>query len=230
MYLGLLVPAALAVVLAPETLEVREHPRFAPQALAVPPEVRGTFVRASLAGFSAFTISRVFGAVGPLFLGVYLGYHSHLLAGTVVFILFLASALGQIGLGRVSERTSLVGGAVAVVVSSCLLIVALEVESLPVLVICRIAGGIGQGLAVGAGLSALGADTPPQRRGEVSATFFVVLYVALAVPVVSVGLLAQVMSLRSAGVLIAAVAALLGTAGGISLVARGRAAVSGASS
>jgi MFS family permease len=224
-YLLLLVPALLAVVLAPETVEPSEHPRFVPQKLDVPPEVRGTFVRAALGGFSAFAIAGLFGAVGPLFLGKFLGYHSHLLAGAVLFILFLASVVGQFAVRRMSEHAALVWGAGAVVAAACLLIVALEVESLAILVVCGIVCGIGQGLAVGAGLAALGAETPAGRRGEVSATFFVVLYVGLALPIVAVGLLSQATGLRTAGVAIGGMAIALGTAGGVSLIARERSAV-----
>jgi MFS family permease len=224
-YLGLLVPAVLGVVLAPETVSLSEHPRFTPQQLSVPSEVRGTFVRASLGGFSAFAISGLFGAVGPLFLGKFLGYHSHLLAGAVVFVLFLASVVGQFAVQRMSERTALVWGAFVVVASACLLIVALEVESLALLIASGIVCGIGQGLGVGAGLAALGVETPPQRRGEVSATFFAVLYVGLALPIVGVGLLSQATGLRTAGVVIGATAIALGSAGGMSLMSRVRAPV-----
>jgi MFS family permease len=221
-YLALLAPAALVVVLSPETVEPSEHPRFAPQKLDVPPEVRGTFVRSALGAFSAFVISGLFGAVGPLFLAKYLGYHSHLLAGFVVFILFLFSAASPLALARMSARTALLGGAAAVVASGCLLILALETESLAVMFVCGVTCGIGQGLAVGAGLAALGAETPPERRGEVSATFFVVLYVALALPIVTVGLLSEVIELRPAGVVVSGVAIALGLAGWVSLMSRER--------
>jgi MFS family permease len=222
-YLGLLVPAALGVLLAPETVKVSERPSFAPQRLGRAGRGARHVRPRHLGGFSTFMISGLFGAVGPLFLGKYLGYHSHLLAGVVVFILFLASAAGQLILGRMSERTALVGGDLAVVLSACLLIVALEVESLPLLIASGVAGGVGQGLAVGAGLAALGAETPPQRRGEVSATFFVVLYVALAVPIVAVGVLSQGIGLRPAGVVIGALAVALAGAGVLSLMSRERA-------
>src|SRR5437764_984293 len=53
-HLALLLPAIPALLLAPEPVEVKEHPRFAPQRLAVPREVRGTFVLAGLGGFAAF--------------------------------------------------------------------------------------------------------------------------------------------------------------------------------
>lgn len=221
-YLALLAPAALVVVLSPETVEPSEHPRFAPQKLDVPPEVRGTFVRSALGAFSAFVISGLFGAVGPLFLAKYLGYHSHLLAGFVVFVLFLFSAASPLALARMSARTALVAGAAAVVASGCLLILALETESLAVMFVCGVTCGIGQGLAVGAGLAALGAETPPERRGEVSATFFVVLYVALALPIVTVGLLSEVIELRPAGVVVSGVAIALGVAGWVSLMSRER--------
>jgi MFS family permease len=226
-YLALLLLALLAVLLSPETVEPRQHPHFVPQKLAVPPEVRGTFIRAALGGFAAFAVSGLFGAVGPLYLEKYLGYSSHLLAGFIIFTLFLASATTAVALRWLHNRAALVAGAVAVAVSSLLLIVALETESLPVMFVCGIVCGIGQGLAVGAGLAALGADTPAERRGEVSATFFVVLYVGLAVPIVAVGLLSDAIRLRPAGVVIAALAAALGALGAVSLVAREREPVSG---
>lgn len=221
-YLALLAPAVLAVLSSPETVEPRDHPVFMPQKLDVPPEVRGTFVRASLGAFSSFVISGLFGAVGPLFLAKYLGYHSHLLAGFVVFVLFLVSAASPLALARMTPHTGLLCGAAAVVASGCLLILALETESLAVMLVCGVTCGLGQGLAVGAGLAALGAETPSARRGEVSATFFVVLYVALALPIVTVGLLSEVIELRPAGVVVSGVAIALGLAGWASLMSRER--------
>jgi MFS family permease len=223
-HLVLLAPAALGVLLAPETVKVHPHPRFVPQRLSVPREVRGTFVRAGLGGFSAFAFAGLFGSVGPSFLARFLGYHSHLLAGGLMCGLFLASVLGQLTIGRLSQRAALVGGTFATVAGALLTIVALEAESLALLIVAAAFAGLGQGLAMGGGVAALAVETPAERRGEVNASFFVVLYVGLCLPIVGVGLLSEATGLRTAGVVLACVMATLSAAAGISLLGRGRAA------
>ena len=229
-HLALLVPAALGVLVAPETVKVSDHPRFAPQRLVVPGEVRGTFIRAGIGGFCAFAFAGLFGSVGPSFLARFLGYPSHLLAGAMIFALFTASVLGQLAVVKVRERTALVGGDCATVIAALLTIVALEVESLPLLFVGGCVAGLGQGLAMGGGVAALAVETPPAVRGEVNATFFVVLYAGLVIPVVGVGLLSQPAGLRTAGVALGALMAALSLAAGASLLARREPAPSGASS
>ena len=63
--------------------------------------------------------------------------------------------------------------------------------------------------ALRAGVGALTRLSPPGRGGEVTSTLFVVLYVAISVPVVGVGLLAAGIGLVDAALVFAlAVAAL----------------------
>lgn len=50
------------------------------------------------------------------------------------------------------------------------------------------------------GLAAIAEKTPPDRRAEVSSTYFVVAYVAISLPVVGEGLSAQHWGLRPAGI------------------------------
>lgn len=221
-HLGLLAPAVLAVLAAPETVSRSSHPRFAPQRLAVPREVRGTFTRAGIGGFAAFAFAAMFGSVGPSFLARYLGYPSHLLAGFVLCIVFTASVLGQFAVVRLPERTSLVSGDCATIMAAILTIAALGLESLPLLLGGGIAAGLGQGLAMGGGVAALALETPEGRRGEVNATFFTVLYVGLIVPIVSVGLLSEGIELRPAAVVVGCVLAVLASGAALSLIARSR--------
>jgi hypothetical protein len=140
----------------------------------------------------------------------------------MIFALFTASVLGQLAVVKVRERTALVGGDCATVIAALLTIVALEVESLPLLFVGGCVAGLGQGLAMGGGVAALAVETPPAVRGEVNATFFVVLYSGLCVPVVAVGLLTQAMGLRSAGVVLSCLMGALAAAVIVSLLMRGR--------
>jgi len=207
--LGLLVPAVVGLVVTPETVERRAF-RFRLQRLRVPSEVRSVFVRGAAAGFGSFAVAGVFSSVAPVFLAQILGRTSHALAGAVVFILFSASIVGQLGLSRLSDRRALVIGCAFLAGGVGLLAVALWIESLAALIASASVVGLGQGLVVGAALAAINQRAPVEHRAETASSFFVVMYVGLSVPVIGVGLAANAWSLRGAGIVFsAAVAALV---------------------
>jgi MFS family permease len=208
-HLGLLAPAALGLLLTPETVRRRQF-RFSPQRLSVPPEVRGVFIRGATAGLASFAVAGLFSSVAPTFLAQILGRTSHGLAGLIVFILFGASVVGQLALARLSDRQGLVYGCVGLVVGVGLVALALGIESLAALIAGAAVDGLGGGLVMGAGLAAINQRAPVERRGETASSFFVVMYIGLSVPVIGVGVAAHSFGLRSAGIAFsAAVAALV---------------------
>ncbi len=143
--------------------------------------------------------------------------------GLIVFVVFLASAAGQVASGRSDEDTALRNGSAILILGMALLAAGLAATSLALLVAGGVVAGFGQGLSFRAGLGAVNAAAPAERRAEVASSFFVVAYVAISIPVVGVGLLAEVWTLRAAGlVLAAAVAALAATV--LVLLGRGDAA------
>jgi MFS family permease len=206
--LVLIGPAVIGVLLTPETVERRRF-RLQLQRLAVPTEVRGVFVRGATAGFGSFAVAGVFSSVAPAFLGQVLGRSSHALAGLLVFILFFASILGQLVVGRLSDRRALVSGCVLLVGGVGLLALALGIESLATLIASAAVVGLGQGLVIGAGLAAINQRATVERRGETASSFFVVMYVGLSLPVIGVGLAANSFGLRSAGISFSAAVAVL---------------------
>ena len=209
--LGLLAPAVLGLLAAPETVQRRAF-RFRIQRLRVPPEVRGVFIRGATAGFGSFAVAGVFSSVAPVFLGQILGRTSHALAGLIVFILFSASIVGQMVVSRLSDRRALVSGCALLAGGVGLLALALGIESLAALIASASVVGVGQGLVIGAGLAAINQRAPIEHRGETASSFFVVIYVGLSVPVIGVGVVAHAWSLRGAGIAFsAAVAALVVT-------------------
>jgi MFS family permease len=206
--LGLLAPALLGLLMTPETVQ-RTAFRLRLQRLKVPTEVRGVFIRGAAAGFGSFAVAGVFSSVAPVFLGQILGRTSHALAGTIVFILFSASIVGQLVVSRLSDRRALVSGCVLLVGGVALLALALGIESLAALVAAASVVGLGQGLVIGAGLAAINQRAPVEHRGETASSFFVVMYVGLSLPVIGVGVAAHVFSLRTAGIGFSAAVAVL---------------------
>jgi MFS family permease len=207
--LVLLVPAVIGMLVTPETVE-RKAFRFRLQRLRVPAEVRTVFIRGATAGFGSFAVAGVFSSVAPVFLATILGRTSHALAGGLVFILFSASIVGQLLVSRLSDGRALISGCALLVGGAGLLALALGTESLAALIASASVAGLGQGLVVGAALAAINQRAPVEHRAETASSFFVVMYVGLSVPVIGVGVAADVWSLRGAGIAFSiAVAALV---------------------
>jgi predicted MFS family arabinose efflux permease len=207
--LALLLPAFAAVWAMPEPVEVSAHPRFRPQALSVPREVRAVFVRSSLAAFAGFAVLGLFTAVSPAFLAGPLGVSNRAVIGLVVFAVFAASAAGQFALARVPEAAALPVGCAILIGGMVLLAAGLAVPSLALLVLGGLVAGFGQGLSFRSALAAVNAGSPPHARAEVASSFFVVAYLAISLPVIGEGVLAQAAGLQTAGLIFAAVVAAL---------------------
>jgi predicted MFS family arabinose efflux permease len=211
--------AGLAAVREP--VERRPGPvRLQVQRLGVPDDVRPTFVRAAVAGFAGFAVLGFFTAVSPLFLGQVLHETSHLVTGLTVFALLGSATVGQVASARLPERTSLLGGCLALAVGTVIVAVGLVTAQLPVLLAGAVVAGLGQGASFRAGLQAVTGSAPADRRSEVSSTFFLVLYVAISIPVIGVGAGAQVFGLVPTAVVFAGLVALLAVGAFVSLLRR----------
>jgi MFS family permease len=171
--------------------------------------VRATFIRAALAGFAGFAVLGLFTAVVPGFLGQILGIHNRATVGVVVFVVSASSVIGQTALQRRLGAVALPAGCIGLIAGMGLVALGLAVPSLTALVVGGVVAGLGQGLSFRAGLAAVNEASPADRRGEVASSFFVVAYVAISVPVVGVGVVAQLASLRAAGLIFTAIVAAL---------------------
>jgi MFS family permease len=199
--------AAIAVFVAPETSS--RAGRIGVQRLSVPAETRAVFVIAALAAFAGFAVTGLFTAVAPSFLAGVVGIDNHAVAGAIACSIFAASAVAQVVARRTAPQRAVALGCVILFAGMVILAVALACSSLPGLLAAAVVSGVGQGISFSRGLAAVAERTPPDRRAEVSSTYFVVAYVAISVPVVGEGLAAQHLGLRTAGVSFAiAVAAL----------------------
>jgi MFS family permease len=203
--IGLVLGAAGGVWAMPEPGSVSERPRLRPQALSVPREVRGTFVRAALAGFAGFAVMGLFTAVSPAFLGQELKIDSHAVVGLLVFAVFTASAAGQALQSKVPEALALSGGCGILIAGMGVVAGGLGAKSLALLVLGGVIAGCGQGLSFRAALAAVNEAAPESQRAEVASSFFVVAYVAISLPIIGEGVLAEVAGLEVAGLVFTAV-------------------------
>ncbi len=197
-HMVLVVLAVAAVLLVPETSS--RTGRISLQRISVPPQVRTVFITASLAAFAGFSVTGLFGSVAPAFLSGVVGIDNHALAGLVSGAIFGASALTQLFAVRIPTSRAVAVGCAILVVGMVILATALHFSSLLGLVAAAVVSGIGQGISFSRGLAAVAEQTPPERRAEVSSTYFVVAYVALAVPVIGEGFASRAWGLRASGI------------------------------
>ena len=219
--LGLVLPAVVAVVLMPETVNRQGH-GWRPQALSVPRQARAAFIPAAMAGFAGFAVMGLSTAVSPAFLGEVLKVKSDVVVGAVVFGVFGASAIGQLLLEVVSQGRAMAVGCGGLIAGMALLAAGLAASSLGLLVTGAVVAGAGQGLSFRAALAAVNEASPPDQRAEVASSFFVVAYFAISIPVIGEGVLAQAASLRTAGIVFAGAVAVLAATVVVMLLRRER--------
>lgn len=214
-HLALVVVACGVIRRLPETVpEPQRWPALEPQGVRVPPEVKGVFVPAALAAFAGFALLGLFTAVAPSFAAQTLGVHNLAVTGAVVFSVFCASTIGQSLAPRIGSRRALPLGCAVLVAGLLLVGSSLLAKSLPLLILGALFGGIGQGLAFRAALTAVSEAAPATHRGGTISAFFVVAYTGISVPVVGVGALATWLGLRDAGLVFTACVVLLAAGAG----------------
>ncbi|MFE5793147.1 MFS transporter [Streptomyces sp. NPDC056503] len=217
--------SALVLQWLPETVEDR-RPLSAvrPRKPALPARVRGVFVPAAVASFAGFALFGVFTSVSPAFLARYLHVDDHAVSGLVVALAFFASTAGQVAAGRVGATRSLPLGCAVLFAGLVLLACALATDHLLFIVLAALVGGIGQGLAFRASLSAVAEASPPDQRAAVISSLFVVAYTGISIPVIGVGLLADPLGLEGAGLVFIACMLVLVASAAAYLLRRARAA------
>ncbi|TNC23581.1 MFS transporter [Amycolatopsis alkalitolerans] len=221
--LGLVVLASIGVALVPEPVERAPRPRLALQRITVPAGVRATFARAAIAGFAGFAVLGLFTGVSPAFLSTVLHDTNRALTGVVVLSVFAASTAGQVTSARLTERRAMILGCAGLIAGMVLIGASLPLASLAALLGGAVIAGFGQGMGFRAGLIALTSAAPARQRGELTSTYFFVLYIGITLPVVGVGAAATAFGLIISGVVFAAgVAALAAVA--LALLSRSRAA------
>ncbi|ASW03266.1 MFS transporter [Paraburkholderia aromaticivorans] len=193
--------AALAVLGVQETAAIPARVKLGMQRISLPVEVRRAFIPAALAGFAGFVVVGFFAAVAPQLIRVVLGFHSGVVTGSIVFLLFACSALGQIVQTIIAARWRQAVGCLGLVVGLMCVGLCVPERSLSVLLLGTALAGIGQGISFRAGLGEIAAVAPAHRRAEVTSSFFVVLYVAISLPVIGLGIAAQLAGIERATLL-----------------------------
>ena len=182
------VVGGLAIRATPETV-VRgpAAPPVRVQRLSVPPSIRRSFWVAAGALAACYSIYGYFAAIGPSFLRVSLSITNAAVSSAVIASMFGFAALVQTVLGQVRDRRALLVGLPIILGATFLVTLALPLTSLALFGVGAAILGIGVGYAYMGSVTLVDRVSWPEQRGEILSAFFVVGYLALAVPTIGVG-------------------------------------------
>lgn len=192
-YLVLLIPAILALLQMPETNLQRRHVSWRPR-VGVPANLRAAFIRPGMAIGCAYAVNGLYSALVPTLAGAYLGASLVVGSGMVVVMLGV-SAIVQLALRRRPADQAQREGLWLLSAGLVALLPALMLQSLTLFTVITAVIGLGQGLSFRGSLTLISEIAPNSEKGRVISAYYVLAYVATAVPVLVVGAIAESVNL-----------------------------------
>jgi MFS family permease len=188
-YLAVLAVAGVMLLLVPETVHPRTRPVLRFAGLGMPERGRGEFIAAGVAAFAAFALLGLFSSLVPGFIAGQLHQGSHAVQGAVVFLLFAAGTITQVGLSHLRSRQVILAGLSLFLVALALIVAALAESAMALFLAGTVAGGVASGAIFLGSLATANRLAPAGRRGQSLSAFFVACYAGLIIPVVGAGVL-----------------------------------------
>jgi MFS family permease len=166
---------------------------------SVPADVRAQFARFALTASATWAVAGLYLSVVPSYVGSLLDTSNLALEGAIAALMLLASCAAQVLFRRGGAPPGVQSSGLGlVIVGLVALVVAFPAHSLALVLAAALLGGIGHGMAFLGAQAGVNAVAPPDRRGEITAAFFVCVYLGVAVSAIGVGLLATLASLYTA--------------------------------
>lgn len=184
-FAGLMALFLLVVLASPETVDTELAGRDRPVRFALQPGRRTTFGAAAAVGAFAFAVMGLFSSLGAIIVRGELGITSYFVAGLAPFTAFAASAVAQLALARWTDRSVLAIGTTLFPIGLALTAASLYHPALWLALVAAALAGAGAGLLIKGGVAETVRAAVPASRAGVLATFFVIAYIGMGLPVVA---------------------------------------------
>lgn len=228
-YLGL----AVLVWFVPERVHSERTPKesiwrsLAPSA-GLPRALRPIFFALVPSIAATWALAGLYLSLGSSVVGTVLDVRSHFVVGIVLGAFFAAGIVGTVVSAALPSRAREWVGYGTLGVGVAATIVATLTASLPLYVAGSVVAGFGFGAAFRSAVTALGDAAPPEQRGQVFATMYIVSYTAFSVPALVAGLAVGAIGLQSTAVAYGVMEVLLILAASLAAVIRHRRSASAA--
>ena len=207
--IALVALTAVGMCALPETVTRPGDARWAVQRPSVPRPVIGPFVLAALALSVAWGVGGLFAALSSTIDRDLLHIHNHAAVGLVLFVFYGAGGISQITLRCWPPWKSIAVGVSGVAIGMALVYWGVAASNVPIFLVGTPLTGAGGGLGFMGSLALVNEVAPPARRAEVVSAWNLVGYVFLSTPVIGVGTLTRILTLKEAtGIFTAAIVAM----------------------
>jgi MFS family permease len=203
--------AAMLVILDPAPRAPGWLRSMRPQ-IGVPLPARSLFVASAPSLIATWALGGLYLAIGPSLAIDLLGTDSRLAGGVVIGALLGAGALASALARGGDPRRSAIRGSIVLIAGVGLTLLAVATESIVGLYAGSIIAGLGFGPAFSGIFRSLASTAPPDRRGALLASIYVVIYLSFSIPAIIAGVALTRFGLRETtyvyGVAVMALAAL----------------------
>ncbi len=175
--IGLLVLAMLGVSSMMEPLPRAQRRPWRPHLPQFPP-ARWAFLLATAVFAFAVGVNALFLTLIPSFVTTLLHINNLAIAVTPVAVYFSLGALAEMLLRKQPARRSAVLGLLLLLCGLTAILFTGPTQSIPLLLMGAVFGGIGQGLAFLGSLALVDTLMPRDRRGNILATYYALVYVS----------------------------------------------------
>jgi MFS family permease len=166
---------------------------------SVPPEIRVLFARVSVTGAAVWAVAALFLSVVPSYAAELLDTSNLALLGAISAVMLATSCAAQIAARHATAHGRMQAiGLGLLALGLVALVLAFPTHSLLVLLAAGLLAGTGHGLAFLGAQAQLNLAAPADHRGAVNAAFYTLIYLGVALAVVSTGLLTLHYSLATA--------------------------------
>jgi MFS family permease len=193
----LLACGAIAVLTVPKS----PHPIAAGAHKAIPQiarAIRRPFFIACVESFIGWSTFAIFVALVPSFLARALDLHNLLVGAAVITLIQAGGASASLYGQRLSNRTAIIMAMGFLGVGLWLLLAGVAMHAEVLIAIASFIAGAGGGFSYLAGLTIIGAISPPEHRAETMSAFLVACYLGYSVPALGVGIAATHFGLSAA--------------------------------
>ena len=156
--------------------------------VAVPSEARAQFASTTPSLIAIWALAGLYLALGPALAVMLARSDNRVVGGLVIAVLMGGGAVASAFVQAIDPRQLIIRGSLVVVVGVALTLIAVVIDSTPLLYGGSLLAGVGLGLAFSGSVRSLGPLAPPEKRGALFAAVYIVIYVAISVPTVIAGL------------------------------------------
>jgi MFS family permease len=164
--------------------------------VGVPPAARSRFAASAPTLIATWAVGGLYLSLGPSLAGSLLQSDSRVAGGLVIAALFGASAVASASVRAIEPRLIVIGGSVVLMVGVAVTLLAVAVGSAVGLYAGSLVAGLGFGPAFSGVFRSLASLAPPERRGALLASIYIVVYLAFSVPAIIAGVAVTLYGLR----------------------------------